>query len=46
MKKKTNNICEIVVFSGYDVDDVMDTSNDFEDEEPIGYEEVNIKFEQ
>lgn len=46
MKHKTNEMSEIVVFSGYDVDDVMDTSNDFEDEEPIGYEEVKIKFEQ
>ncbi len=46
MKKKLNKTPEIVVYEGYDVDDVMDTSNDFEDEEPIGIEEVKIKFEQ
>lgn len=45
MKHKTNKMSEIVVFSGYDVDDVMDMS-DIEDEEPLGHEEVKIKFEQ
>lgn len=37
---------EVVVYDGYDVDEVMDLSNDLEDEEPIAVEEVAVRFER
>lgn len=44
--KKEKEKPEIVVYDGYDVDEVMDLSDDFEDEEPIAVEEVAVRFER
>lgn len=46
MRKKEQLKPEIVVFNGYDVDEIMNTSNDFGDEEPIAVEEVRVRFER
>lgn len=45
MKKKTEEVPEIVIPKGYDIDDVLDMSDDFGDEQPIYTEEVKIRFE-
>lgn len=45
MKKKTEEVPEIVIPKGYDVSEIMDMSDDFGDEEPIYTEEVKLKFE-
>ncbi len=43
--KNNKEKSEVVIYDGYDVDEVIDLSNDFEDEEPIAVEEVKIRFE-
>lgn len=45
MKKKTNEVPEIVIPKGYDISDILDMSDDFGDEKPILTEEVKIRFE-
>ena len=45
MKKKSNEVPEIVIPKGYDISDILDMSDDFGDEEPILTEEVKIRFE-
>ncbi len=45
MKKKNNTVPEIVIPKGYDIDEIVDTSDDFGDEQPILTEEVKIRFE-
>ncbi|MCM1441243.1 MAG: hypothetical protein NC131_18870 [Roseburia sp.] len=46
MKKKTSEIPEIVIPKGYEIDEFLDTSDEFGDEEPIFTEEVKIRFER
>ena len=46
MKKETKNIPEIVVPKGYDIDEILDMTDDFEDEEPIMREEVILRYER
>ncbi len=45
MKNKTGIIPEIIIPKGYSIDEYLDMSDDFGDEEPIYTEEVKIKFE-
>ena len=45
MKKETNEVPEVVIPKGYDIDEILDMSNDFGDEEPILAEEVKVRFE-
>ena len=45
MKKKTEEVPEIVIPKGYDMSEILDMSDDFGDEEPIYTEEVKLKFE-
>lgn len=47
MKKKNNDIPEIVIPKGYEIDEILDTDeDDFGDEQPILTEEVKIRFER
>ena len=43
--KNKNEIPEIVIPKGYEIDEFLDTSEDFGGEEPIFTEEVKIRFE-
>ena len=45
MKKKVSEVPEVVIPKGYDFEEVLDMTDDFEDEEPILQEEVKIRFE-
>ncbi|MCM1438735.1 MAG: hypothetical protein NC131_05930 [Roseburia sp.] len=45
MKNKNETVPEIVIPKGYEIDEILDMSDDFADEEPILQEEVKIKFE-
>lgn len=45
MKNKMQTVPEIVVPKGYEIDEILDMSDDFGDEEPIYTEEVKVKFE-
>lgn len=45
MKNKTDIIPEIIIPKGYAIDEILDISDDFGDEEPIYTEEVKVKFE-
>lgn len=45
MKKKTNEVPEIVIPKGYEIDEIMDMSDDFGNEKPILTEEVKVRFE-
>ena len=46
MKKKSNEVPEIVIPKGYEIDEIVDTDeSDFGDEQPIGEEEVKVRFE-
>ena len=45
MKNKTDTVPEITIPKGYEIDEVLDMSDDFGNEEPIYTEEVKIKFE-
>ncbi len=45
MKSKTEKIPEIKIPKGYEIDEILDMSDDFGDEEPIYTEEVKIRFE-
>ncbi len=49
MKKKVSevpDVPEVVIPKGYDFEDVLDMTDDIEDEEPILQEEVKIRFER
>ncbi|WP_251546362.1 hypothetical protein [Pumilibacter intestinalis] len=46
MKKKNNIIPEIVIPKGYEIDEILDMSDDFGDEKPNLTEEVKIRFER
>ena len=46
MKNRKREIPEIVIPKGYDIDEFLDMSDDFGDEEPILMEEVKIRFER
>lgn len=47
MKKKKHETPEIVIPSGYSVEEMLDTDDsDFEDEQPILTEEVKLRFER
>ena len=45
MKKKTSEVPEIVIPSGYEIDKFLEMTEEFGDEEPIFTEEVKIRFE-
>lgn len=45
MKNKTDIIPEIIIPKGYEIDEILDMTDDFGNEEPIYTEEVKIKFE-
>ena len=45
MKNKTEAVPEITIPKGYEIDEVLDMSDDFGDEEPIYTEEVKLRFE-
>lgn len=45
MKNKTDIVPEIIIPKGYAIDEILDMSDDFGDEEPILQEEVKVKFE-
>lgn len=45
MKKKIDEVPEIVIPKGYDIDEILDMSDDFGNEEPIYTEEIKIRFE-
>lgn len=45
MKNKMQTVPEIVIPKGYEIDEILDMSDDFGDEEPIYTEEVKVKFE-
>ena len=47
MKKKKHTVPEIVIPSGYDIEDILDTDDsEFTDEQPIFTEEVKLRFER
>lgn len=46
MKEKLMQLPEIVVPKGYDIDEILDMTDDFEDEEPIMREEVILRYER
>ena len=46
MKKKNNIIPEIVIPKGYEIDEILDMSDDFGDEKPNLTEEVKIRVER
>ena len=46
MKNKPNKVTEIQIVSGYDIDELLDTTdNDYFDEEPLKTEEVIVIIE-
>lgn len=45
MKKKIDEVPEIVIPKGYGIDEIMDMSDDFGNEKPILTEEVKVRFE-
>lgn len=46
MKEKLMQLPEIVVPKWYDIDEILDMTDDFEDEEPIMREEVILRYER
>lgn len=46
MKEKLMQLPEIVVPEGYAIDEILDMTDDFEDEEPIMREEVILRYER
>lgn len=46
MKEKLMQLPEFVVPTGYDIDEILDMTDDFEDEEPIMREEVILRYER
>ncbi|MCM1533673.1 MAG: hypothetical protein NC099_03365 [Corallococcus sp.] len=44
-KNKPKEEYEVTVYDGYDVEESLDMTDDFGDEEPIVTEEVKIRFE-
>lgn len=46
MKEKLMQLPEIVVPTGYDIDEILDMTDDFEDEEPFMREEVILRYER
>lgn len=45
MKKKNSEVPEVVILKGFTIEEVLDMTDDFGDEEPILREEVKIRFE-
>ena len=45
MNNKTKAIPEIVIPKGYSIDEMLDFEDELSDEEPVGCEEVKIRFE-
>lgn len=47
MEKKSNDVPEIVIPRGYEIDEILDMEeDDFGDEQPILQEEVKVRFER
>ncbi len=45
MKNNTETVPEITIPKGYEIDEALDMSDDFGNEEPIYTEGVKLKFE-
>lgn len=46
MRKKASKVSEVVIPKGLTIEEALDMTDDFGDEEPILQEEVKIKFER